>query len=131
MLEGTVKLLQNRAVSSNVEKTETQTTEVQTDDLERLWCNESEYPAKDIYNLGEHMYTVHAEDNTDYKISCHYCGNFFRSKSDVMLHSKKVHLERLQPCRNFPEGNCDFTSTDCWFSHETSAHKKIHSYKCS
>ena len=111
MLEETVQLLERASPEA-----ETRTIDAQTDDLERMWCNECEYPAEDIYDLGEHMYEVHAEENTDYGISCHYCRNFFPSKSDMMLHSKRAHPEKLQPCRNFAEGKCDYTSTDCWFT---------------
>ena len=51
LLEETIKLLrdQNLKKASNA-------VGVQTEDTERLWCIECEYPAEDLYDLGEHMY---------------------------------------------------------------------------
>ena len=43
---------------------------VQTEDLDRMWCIECEYPAEDIYDLGEQMYDYHAEENSDYTVTC-------------------------------------------------------------
>jgi hypothetical protein len=67
-------------------------------DLDRMWCIESEYPAEDIYDLGEHMYEYHAEENSDYAITCYFCGNDFRTKGDLMVHMKKGHAEKLRLC---------------------------------
>ena len=53
---------------------------VQTKDMERMFCIECDYPAEDVFNLGEHMYEVHAKFNDDYTISCNYCGIFFKIK---------------------------------------------------
>ena len=126
LLEETVQLLENKNArkSSNVAS-------VQTEDLERLWCIECEYPAEDHYDLGEHMYEVHAEENPEYTISCHYCGNCFKSKDDLMIHNKKNHSEKIQPCRNFLEGKCDFSDINCWFSHDTKNKNLSQVYMCS
>ena len=98
--------------------------------MERLWCIECEYPAEDLYDLGEHMYEVHAEDNVEYTISCHYCGNFFKTKSDLMIHNKNTHVEKIQPCRNYLEGRCAFSDINCWFSHEVNS-QSTQVYTCS
>ena len=40
------------------------------------------------------MYEIHAEANEEYNESCHYCTQLFKTKRDVMLHSKKWHKEK-------------------------------------
>ena len=70
---------------------------VQTEDMNRMFCVECEYPAEDLFDLGEHMYEVHAELNDDYTIACHYCGNHFKNKGDLMIHRKKAHKETVGP----------------------------------
>ena len=82
-LENTLELIKEKGKSS-------QSVTVQTKDLKRMWCIECEYPAEDLYDLGEHMYEFHAEENDEYTISCYYCGNYFESKEDLMIHRKKV-----------------------------------------
>ena len=126
LLEETIKLLrdQNLKKASNA-------VGVQTEDTERLWCIECEYPAEDLYDLGEHMYEVHAEDNSEYTESCHYCGNCFKTRGDLMTHNKKTHSEKIQLCRNNLEGKCDFVESDCWFSHDVKAQKSSQLYTCN
>ena len=126
LLEETVQVLQDKTCPKR-----STTASVQTEDMERLWCIECEFPAEDLYELGEHMYEYHAEENIDYTSSCHYCGNMFKTKSDLMVHSKKVHQEKTQLCRNYLEGNCDFGDTDCWFSHDVNSKMSSKVYKCS
>ena len=62
---------------------------VQIEDIERMFCIECEYPAEDVFDLGEHMYEVHAELNDDFTISCYNCGNYFKTKGVLMTHRKK------------------------------------------
>ena len=57
---------------------------VQTEDMNRMFCVECEYPAEDIFDLGEHMYEVHAELNDVYSIACHHCGNYFKNKIQIV-----------------------------------------------
>jgi hypothetical protein len=87
---------------------------VQTEDMNRMFCIECEYPAEDLFDLGEHMYEVHAELNDDYTIACHHCGNYFKSKGDLMIHRKKAYEERVGPCTFFMEGKCTF-GEECWY----------------
>ena len=53
---------------------------IKTEDMERMFCIECEYPAEDVFDLGDHMYEVHAELNDNYTISCYYCGNYLNLK---------------------------------------------------
>ena len=89
-------------------KLETISISVQTEDMNRMFCIECEYPAEDLFDLGEHMYEVHAELNDEYTIACHYCGNYFKSKGDLMNHRKKAHEDRVSQCCFFYGGKVHF-----------------------
>ena len=102
-LERKMEMMQHKEIPS---KLETISISVQTEDMNRMFCIECEYPAEDLFDLGEHMYEVHAELNDDYTIACHHCGNYFKSKGDLMIHRKKAHEERVSQCSFFMEGKC-------------------------
>ena len=59
MLEETIKLMEKK---ENAAKVEQKSASIQTEvtEAEIMRCNECEYPAEDIYDLGEHMYEFHA-----------------------------------------------------------------------
>ena len=86
LLEETVKVLETK---SNKKKADKKTKEVQTDtfDSDIIRCNECDYPAEDIVDLGEHMYEFHTE-NPFCHISCFYCDNSFKNKNELMRHRK-------------------------------------------
>ena len=67
-------------LKDTVPKPEKTSISVQTEDMNRMFCVECEYPAEDLFDLGEHMYEVHAELNDEYSIACHYCGIFFQNQ---------------------------------------------------
>ena len=69
LLEETVQVLETRSQQKKLISSSTQ-----TEDVDRKWCIECEYPAEDLYDLGEHMYEVHAEENAEYCARCQYCG---------------------------------------------------------
>ena len=48
-LEKTLEIMKAKGNSSKSVST-------QSEDLERMWCIECDYPAEDLYDLGEHMY---------------------------------------------------------------------------
>ena len=76
-LEQKIEILQNKGILSNLE---TISSSVQTEDMNRMFCVECEYPAEDIFDLGEHMYEVHAELNDVYSIACHHCENNLKQR---------------------------------------------------
>ena len=61
LLEETVKVLETTAKK---DKVETSTKEIQTITFETdiTRCNECDYPADDLVDLGEHMYEFHTEN---------------------------------------------------------------------
>ena len=96
-----------------------------------MFCLEYEYPAEDIFDLGEHMYEIHAEDTEEYNESCYYCTQVFKTKSDVMLHSKRAHKEKVKPCQNYLNGHCDYSDIECWFNHIKSVDNGKRNFKCN
>ena len=91
-------------LKDSVSKPEKTSISVQTEDMNRMFCVECEYPAEDLFDLGEHMYEVHAELNDDYTIACHHCGNYFKSKGDLMIDRNKAHEDRVRQCSFIMEG---------------------------
>ena len=85
-----------------------------------LFCNECEFPADDIYDLGQHMYEYHSEDEGNDKVACHYCDETFDTKDNVMKHRKKAHKEKVRQCIYFSVGNCNYDDDSCWFNHSKS-----------
>ena len=71
MLEEKIKSLQKKPQSLK-------SASVQTNNVDGMLCIECEYPAEDIFDLGEHMYEIHAEMNEEYNESCHYCTQLYR-----------------------------------------------------
>ena len=116
-------------------KTENASASVQTEDQPLLRCNECEYPAEDIYDLGEHMFEFHSEqasESCDSEIICHFCGDNFKMKEDLMIHRKNAHKEKVNYCRYFSSGNCVFGDDACWYSHSRSdTDKSVTEFKCS
>ena len=55
-------------------------------------CNECEFPANDIFELGEHIYEFHTQ-KAHGKFACNFCGERFWIKDDLMLHRKTFHVE--------------------------------------
>ena len=90
-------LIQKKEITANnVKKVEVST---ETDECNQQ-CNECEYPANDMYELGEHIYEFHTI-KTHGKFVCTFCDEKFGSKDDMMLHRKLVHKGRVRECRNF------------------------------
>ena len=89
-----------------------------------LFCNECEFPADDLYYLGQHMYEDHTE-GTENKIVCHYCDETFETKDDVMKHRKKTHKEKVKECIYFTAGKCHYGDELCWFIHSKTNKKQL------
>ena len=90
---------------------------VQTDSIEIMFCKEWEYPADDIFDLGEHMFEFHTE-RYENKMDCHFCDDSFNSKDRLMKHQKEMHKEKVKQCIFFSAGHCDYSDELCWFNHE-------------
>ena len=91
--------------------------ETQTEDVDMMRCDECDYPAQDICDLGAHIYEVHGSEGFEDNITCNYCHDKFNSKDSLMVHRKNVHMERVSICSNFLNGACYFESDECWYLH--------------
>ena len=80
-------------------------------------CDEFDYLAQDICDLGAHIHEVHGSDGLEEEITCNYCHERFKSKDCLMVHWKTMHIERVSICINFLNGTCYFKSEDCWYIH--------------
>ena len=85
---------------------------------EIIRCEECEFPADCMNDLVYHMYESHPLEEDENKFECNICSDKFRTKSDLMVHKKNVHPEKVQTCLNFVQGTCPFKD-DCWFRHDT------------
>ena len=156
-LDNTNKLLEERVKSLEKMNPESQTkkaqtfvhTGSQTEEEDILFCQECEYPADDLYSLGEHVGEFHTEKLVE-DIVCNICGDKFPSEEilkehlsknhrdkqpnvkcrlcekeflttrDLMSHSKKHHGDNVANCWNYFAGKCDFGDEKCWFNHAKS-----------
>ena len=86
-----IEVFKNKEISAHSDKT---SVGVQTILFEEdmIRCKECEYPADDIYDLGEHVYEFHGEHEKN-SLECHYCDEKFQSKRDLMIHRKEAHIE--------------------------------------
>ena len=97
-----------------------------------MFCNEYEYPAEDIYDLGEHMFEIHSSryegkghckesGSTDSMQSdgftCNFCEEKFVKHGGLMNHKKTKHRDKVAICWKFSAGNCTFGDARCWFLH--------------
>ena len=52
--------------------------------------------------------------------TCNICKEKFESKSGMMKHRKKEHIEQVKTCWNFESNRCPFAESLCWFRHTNS-----------
>ena len=50
--------------------------------------------------------------------NCKDCESKFGSKSNLMMHRKKEHREKVPRCRRLRQGDCELSDDSCWFIHE-------------
>ena len=61
-----------------------------------MFCNKCEYPAEDIYDLGEHMYEFHCsryEGESELSFVCEICNDGFKTDLELTAHAQKHHRE--------------------------------------
>lgn len=69
--------------------------------------------------LEESCFWTHSEKRVldENNIACIICGKSFKSKTELMIHRKKEHINTVRECDKFKEGRCGFTENFCWFKH--------------
>ena len=53
---------------------------------------------------------------------CYNCDQVFGSFTDLMIHRRDQHSDKINKCRYFAEGTCKFQQR-CWYSHEKTVNK--------
>lgn len=56
---------------------------------------------------------------------CRYCEEQFYSKSEVMIHQKQEHEEKIPICKNHIKSNCKYKDKKCWFIHPAKGLPKV------
>ena len=59
----------------------------QTEDSDLLLCDECEFPAETLYELGEHVGDFH----TGLRIPCNFCAYIYVTKKELEKHEEEVH----------------------------------------
>ena len=63
----------------------------QTDDADLLFCEECEFPAETLYELGEHV----GEFHTGLRIPCDFCSDIYVTHEEKTMHEIKEHKSKL------------------------------------
>ena len=95
-------------------------------------CEFCRYPAKDLLDLGEHVYQCHGpeEEPEENPIICYICGWKLDSKEELMKHRKEKHERSVRICQYFIKGCCERSASECWYKHDSANHN-IKEFKCS
>ena len=72
----------------------------QTDDADLLFCEECEFPAETLFELGEHT----GEFHTGLRIPCDFCDDIYLTKKELKHHEEEVHTNQQSKGTN-TEGN--------------------------
>ena len=72
----------------------------QTDDADLLFCEECEYPAETLYELGEHV----GEFHSGHRIPCDFCDNVYLTKKELKDHEVEEHATFISEDTNIEEG---------------------------
>ena len=59
----------------------------QTDDNDILLCEECDFPADTLYELGEHV----GESHTGLRIPCDFCSDIYTTKESLEKHEEEIH----------------------------------------
>ena len=89
-----------------------------------MFCEECEYPAEDLYELGEPMGEIHSGGRNG--ICCNFSDETFENIDSVMKHQKKTHTEKVKQCILFSEGKSEFGDELCCFLHDEDGSISLH-----
>ena len=53
----------------------------------------------------------------DATMKCRNCGEKFSAKWNLMNHRKRMHSSTVAVCRNYTEGQCNYSDEMCWWNH--------------
>jgi hypothetical protein len=76
-----------------------------------MLCNECEYPAENIFDLGEHMFEIHSsryEGEGELSLFCQICNDRFTTNHELTAHGEKHHGSRSTHIPNEIDFVCNF-----------------------
>ena len=84
----------------------------QTDDADLLLCEECEFPAETLFELGEHM----GEFHTGLRIPCNFCPDIYVTREELEKHEKEVHNSLTSnEEKDYPRAHQDMKKFKCKF----------------
>ena len=149
LLEETVNVLEAKLNKPKI----TTPAETQTEEIDFMRCEDCDYPAQDICDLGAHIFQFHVskdleeptkcvhdfnnhthssddmESEENSLCYCRFCDKSFETLAEVMKHNKLTHTNNVQHCSNFLENICLY-GDNCWFLHIESERISEPSFKC-
>ena len=84
-LQEEVLALQNRKSIEAVQEG------TQTEDEDLLFCEDCEFPAETLYELGEHV----GEFHSGHRIPCDFCDNIYLTKKELQDHEDREHTANV------------------------------------
>ena len=88
---------------------------IQTEEI--ILCHKCDFEAEDKYELDAHTWELHDTEASEDIVTCWYCGDDFETKSDLMKHRKREHVDRVNICKKYAKGVCPFDEGSCWYYH--------------
>ena len=70
--------------------------ECQTEDGDLLFCEECEFPAETLYELGEHV----GEFHSGFRIPCDFCADIYLTNVELKHHEDEVHTIQMPEITN-------------------------------
>ena len=82
-------------------------------------CNlEEEYNCLECAFQGTSEEELKKHFDLKHVITCRICNEQFEEKRKLMRLRKSEHPNIVRPCKNFPNGACNFNSESCYWSHD-------------
>jgi hypothetical protein len=73
--------------------------------------------AEDKYELYAHTWGLHDTEASDDIVTPWYDGDDLESKSDLMKHRKREHVDRVNICKKYDNRVCPFVENSCRYYH--------------
>ena len=87
----------------------------QTDDSDLLFCEECEFPAETLYELGEHV----GEFHSGLRIPCDFCDDIYPTKKGLEEHKVEVHKCDVDQQGDTEREHCNYEIFKCRFCEES------------
>ena len=72
------------------------------------------FTSKSCHYQDELCWFSHQEKDTNQEMKCNFCAENFKTKNDLQLHKKRMHISSVSLCAN---EICTYKEK-CWFRHD-------------